>query len=117
MPTFASSECWVVSGLKGYGSLSVDGYALGKDAISNHTFEVVINGEKSFVKGSNGLSFIEITPNLIVGIYISGGDKGAVETWGVDVEKGKVFYTLTRSGYALHDGAKLFTGNLEGKCK
>jgi hypothetical protein len=103
--------------LKGYGSFSGEEYALGKDAISNRTFEVVIDGKNSFVKGSNGLSFIEITPNLIVGIYISGGKKGAVETWGVDVEKGKAFYTLTRSGYTVHDGAKLFVGTLEGKCK
>jgi len=117
VPTFATAECWVVSGLEGYGSFSGDEYALGKDAMRGRTFKVVINGKNSFVTGSNGLSFMEITPNLIVGVYTAGSKEGAVETWGIDTRKKKVFYTQTRSGYELLDGAKLFIGNIDGQCK
>jgi hypothetical protein len=79
------------------------------------TFMLNINGNKSSViggdGGSNEINFMEVTPGLIVGIK-----DGVIETWGIDVKKKKAFYTQSKSGYSIFDGAKMFVGNLDGKC-
>jgi hypothetical protein len=111
------AECWVVTGLKGYGSNVADNYDFHEDGLSTQKFLVNINGKKSSVAGSEGISFEEVTPQLIVGVYRSGGYKGVVESWGIDIEKRKAFYTQTKIGYTIFDGAKMFVGELEGKCK
>lgn len=111
-----SSECWVVSGLKGIGSNSADQYNLHEDSLDNRSFQIIIDGNNSSVIGSDGISFYEVTPQLIVGIYSNGSHKGVIESWGVDIEENKVFYTQTKSGYTIFDGAKLFVGELDGKC-
>jgi len=116
-PNFVfSSGCWVVSGLKGIGSNSADQYNLHEDSLDNRSFQIIIDGDNSSVIGSDGISFYEVTPQLIVGVYSNGSHKGVIESWGVDVEKNKVFYTQTKSGYTIFDGAKLFVGELDGKC-
>lgn len=111
------AECWVVSNFSGYGSNSGDNYNLHQDGISNKKMILNIDGDNSSVSGSEGITFMEVTPQLIVGVYRSGGYKGVVESWGVDVEKRKVFYVQAKSGYTIFDGAKIFVGTLEGKCK
>lgn len=111
------AECWVVSGLKGYGSNAADKFSIHKDGLAGQKIKISINGNKSSVTGSEGISFKEVTPQLIVGVYKSGGYKGTVESWGIDIENRKVFYTQTKSGYTIFDGAKMFIGELEGKCK
>jgi len=111
-----SSECWVVSGLKGIGSNSADQYNLHEDSLDKRSFQIIIDGDNSSVTGSEGISFFEVTPQLIVGAYASGGYKGVVESWGIDVEQNKVFYTQSKSGYSIFDGAKLFIGTLDGRC-
>jgi hypothetical protein len=111
------AECWVVSGLKGYGSNAADKYGIHEDGLSGQKFKIIINGNKSSVTGSECISFKEVTPQLIVGVYKSGGYKGTVESWGIDIENRKVFYTQTKSGYTIFDGAKMFIGDLDGKCK
>ncbi|MBI5676053.1 MAG: hypothetical protein HZC48_09570 [Nitrospirae bacterium] len=117
MTNSAFAECWIVSGLKGYGSNVVDNFNIHEDGITGQKIRININGSKSAVTGSENIIFEEVTPQLIVGIYSSGGYKGVVESWGIDIENRKVFYTQTRSGYNILDGAKMFIGNLEGKCK
>lgn len=114
-PVFA--ECWVVSGLKGYESKAADNYNTHESAYSGQQFRITINGKKSSVTGWEPMTFEEITPQLIVGVYKSGGYKGQVDTFGIDIEHGKVFYTQTKSGYSIFDGTKMFIGKLEGKCK
>ena len=111
------AECWVVTGLKGYGINVADNYNFHEDGLSTQKFLVNINGKQSSVAGSEGISFEEVTPQLIVGVYKSGGYKGVVESWGIDIEKRKAFYTQTKIGYTIFDGAKMFVGELEGKCK
>lgn len=113
----AFAECWVVSGLKGYGSNAADNFNFHEDGLRGQQILVNINGKKSSVTGSVGITFEEITPQLIVGIDKRGGYKGVVESWGIDIEKRKVFYTQTKSGYTIFDGAKMFIGELVGKCK
>ena len=111
------AECWVVSGLKGYGSNAAEKFGIHEDGLSGQKIKIIINGNKSSVTGSEGISFKEVTPQLIVGVYKSGGYKGTVESWGIDIENRKVFYTQTKSGYTIFDGAKMFIGDIEGKCK
>jgi hypothetical protein len=112
----ALAECWVVSGLKGYGSNAADKFNIHEDGLSKK-FQVDINGNKSSVTGSEGLSFEQVTPQLIVGVYKSGGYRGTIESWGIDIENRKVFYTQARNGFGIFDGAKMFIGNIEGNCK
>jgi hypothetical protein len=114
-PVFA--ECWVVSGLKGYGSNVADNFNIHEDGLSGQQFRITINGKKSSVTGWEPMTFEEITPQLIVGIRKSGGYKGQVDAFGIDVENRKVFYTQIKSGYSIFDGAKMYVGKLEGKCK
>ncbi len=110
------AECWIVSGFQGYGSNNADNYNIYKDGLTGMTFMLNINGNKSSVTGGDGgsnvIDFMEVTPGLIVGIK-----NGVVETWGIDVEKRKAFYTQSKSGYSIFDGAKMFVGNLDSKCK
>jgi len=117
MANHAFAECWVVTGLKGYGSNAADKFNIHEDGLSDKKIHITINGNKSSVTGSEGISFKEVTPQLIVGVYKSGGYKGTVESWGIDIENRKVFYTQTKSGYTIFDGAKMFIGDIEGKCK
>jgi hypothetical protein len=109
------AECWIVSGFKGYGCSNADNYNIHKDGLTGMTFMLNINGNKSSViggdGGSNEINFMEVTPGLIVGIK-----DGVIETWGIDVKKKKAFYTQSKSGYSIFDGAKMFVGNLDGKC-
>jgi len=77
----AFAECWVVSGLKGYGSNAADKFNIHEDGLSDKKIHITINGNKSSVTGSEGISFKEVTPQLIVGVYKSGGYKGTVESW------------------------------------
>ncbi|GAX62668.1 large extracellular alpha-helical protein [Candidatus Scalindua japonica] len=113
----AFAECWIASGFKGYGSNAYDKFNIHEDGLSNKKIHISINGNKSSVTGSEEISFKEVTPQLIVGVYMSGSYKGVVESWGIDIENRKVFYTQTKSGYTIFDGAKMFIGDLEGKCK
>lgn len=117
MANSSFAEWWVVSGLKGYGSNVADNFNIHEDGITGQKIRININGNKSSVTGSESIIFEEVTPQLIVGAYKSGGYKGTVESWGIDIENHKVFYTQIRSGYTIFDGAKMFVGNLEGKCK
>ena len=111
------AECWVASEFKGYASCLADSYNFHQDGISGKKILINIDGDRSSVSGSEGITFIQVTPQLIVGIYTGGGYKGVVESWGIDIERRKVFYSQTRSGYLIFDGAKTFVGELEGKCK
>ena len=114
---FAFAECWTVSDFQGYATNFANDFEIHKDSLTSQTIDINIDGDKSTVTGSEGITFFEITPHLIVGIYNSGTYKGVVESWGLDIEKGKVFYTQTKSGYIVFDGAKMFVGKIVGKCK
>jgi len=111
MSNFVFAECWIVSELKGYGATGYNNFEIQKDGISGQKFIVNIDGKNSSVISSN-IKFIEVTPYAIVGI-----ERGVVETWSINIEKRKAFYTKTASGYGPLDGVKMFVGSLEGKCK
>lgn len=111
MSNFVFAECWIVSELKGYGASGYNNFEIQKDGISGQKFIVNINGNNSSVISSD-IEFIEVTPYAIVGIKA-----GVVETWSINIEKQKAFYTKTASGYGQLDGVKMFVGKLEGKCK
>ena len=111
------AECWLVSGLKGYASNAADNFNIHEDGLSGQQIRIIINGKKSSVTGWEPMAFEEITPQLIVGIYKSDGYKGQVDTFAIDIEHHKVYYTQTKNGYSIFDGAKMFIGKLEGKCK
>jgi hypothetical protein len=83
-PAFA--ECWVVSNLNGVLGSVGSKYQLIEDGITGRKLQVNINGDQSSVTGSEGIVFTEVTPQLIMGVYYSGGYKGTVESWGIDVE-------------------------------
>ncbi len=117
MGTYVFGECWVVSGFHGYAGNVADDFTIHKDSLSGQTFNLNIDSDKSTVSGSKEISFTEVTPQLIVGIYRSGTNKGVVESWGVDIKNRMAFYTQTKSGYTIFDGAKMFIGKVEGKCK
>jgi len=111
MSDFAFAECWIVSELKGYGAAGYNNFEIQKDGISVQKFMVNINGKNSSVISSD-IKFFEVTPYAIVGVK-----DGVVETWSINIEKQKAFYTKTASGYGPLDGVKMFVGNLDGKCK
>jgi hypothetical protein len=111
MSDFAFAECWIVSEFKGYGAAGYNNFEIQRDGISGQKFVININGKNSSVISSD-IKFIEVTPYAIVGIK-----DGVIETWSINIEKRKAFYTKTASGYGPFDGVKMFVGNLEGKCK
>ena len=78
MSDFAFAECWIVSGLKGYGASGYNDFEIQKDGISGQKFIVNINGKNSYVVSSD-IKFIEITPYAIVGTK-----DGVVETWSIN---------------------------------
>jgi hypothetical protein len=111
------AECWVVSDLKGYATNLADKYNFHTDRISGKKILVNIDGDNSSVSGSEEISFVEVTPQFILGVYRGGVYKGTVETWGIDIERRKVYYTSSRSGFTIFDGAKVLVGDVIGKCK
>jgi len=112
----AYAECWIVSKLKGYQTLAAEQYSFVDSGFSK-PFRINIDGNNSSVEGWDNVTFVEITPQLLMGVYKSGGYQGSVDVWGIDTEKRKVFYTQAKSGFSIFDGTKMFIGKIDGKCK
>ena len=115
----AFAECYVASNFKGYTAKSHDKFAMVEDGISGVDVKITIDGKKSKVSGSEELTFVEVNPLLVFGVYVNDFDenKSVIESYGVNLKNKKVFYTQTKTGYGVIDGVKMFIGDLKGVCK
>ena len=120
LPAISNAQCWVVTNLKGYTAMQPDGYAYGKDAITNGVFHVVIDGEKANLKGvgssfvGSGLGYVPINSNTMVGAY-SDADRTTVETWAITKDN-KVLYTKIVNSNYIFSSSKSMIGDVVGTC-
>ena len=112
IPAFA--DCYVVENMAGFIAPNIENYDIVKDGMTGQKFYIQINGQGSSVIPSN-LACTEASPTSVLCVYTE-SDQSTVETWAVDPEKSKVYYTQTRSGFGALNNAKLMVGDIVGKC-
>lgn len=113
--TSASADCWTVGNFKGFSAPQYDNYTYGSDGISSQTFNVLISNKKaSIVPGD--LDYVAASTNSVVGRSVD-NRKLTLETWAIDTETKKAFFTQTRIGSGSFDGTKSFIGDVLGHCK
>lgn len=120
IPFMTNAQCWVVTNLHGYGSMSDDQYEYGKDAISSGVFQVVIEKDKAnlFNVGSSltggGLLYVPVSSDTMVGMYHD-TDTTTVETWSVTADK-KALYSKVINSPSFMSSTKSFVGDVVGSC-
>jgi len=100
--------------MSGFIAANFENYKISNDGMKGKKFYVQINGEGSSVIPSD-LKCIETSSTSVLCMYNKAG-QSTVETWAVDTEKKKAYYTQTRSGFGPMNNAKLMVGNLVGRC-
>lgn len=110
----ALADCYVVENMSGFIAANVENYKIVNDGMKGRKFYIQINGQGSSVIPSD-LKCMETSTMSVLCMYNEAG-QSTVETWAVDPEKKKAYYTQTRSGFGLMNNAKLLVGDLVGRC-
>lgn len=105
----AQANCFKVEELSGYSAKNWADYRFEADGISKALY-IVIDGEDSFVSDSDLVCrpLVESLPSLVC--MFMEGSKNTVETWSIDLEAGKAFYTKSTQGYGQFDGIMALVG-------
>jgi len=109
-----AGSCWRVAELKGHSARALDEYAISSDGYSKKEFQVSVDGAKGTVTPSN-MECMSAGPNSVLCADRRNGQT-TIETWSIDVPRGKVIHTKAISGYGAHDGGNLFIGRVLGAC-
>lgn len=116
----ASSKCWVVTNLSGYGAMDVDSYEYSKDKITNGVFQVSIDGDKAglFNVGgsivSSGMAYLPVSTDTMAGIYHDNLTT-TVETWSITKDNKLLYSKVINSSTAINS-TKSFVGDVVGTC-
>ena len=113
------SECVIAENFKGYIAKQDKNFVFEEDGMTTSKFVIVLDGDKSTIVGSDIQTFIQTSPNSILGISKI-DDRSSVETWTIFIQEKKVLYTKTFNWHhpiIKSDGIRAFVGDITGKCQ